>query len=375
MRNRLAKRVFSEFWLGLGGYGLISCLFLLLVLLMGFSTKALADGFVGTSRIFYTLNPSFGSNDSNFSSSQVEENPMYLFDSQTGDVDFGSKSDYVTDIFRMILQVCHQEMAKLGTLDQSDTGYYWAQVLGCLAVPYHESRLTHFRRVLPLANEDGESICSLRMNNGQFLSSNKKLYEIYQTLFKAKGVIKECSNYNLDSSYIQLVGSGDAYSTGIMQVAMNWHPAHVANGDHLQVEATLRYGLNKYLTAMKRLRLGYKKHSCLVRGNGIDYFNLVRSAWSGDYNSGADVKACRYSNPKDAWAANDNNFLADLKGILDGQRDLFPEALVDPEDLKVLKIISESGSQYLKKSIDAQQLEGFRQELKKYITELLGDGN
>jgi hypothetical protein len=343
-------------------------------LLCFLSSESRADKFIDTSRIFYTINPEeFGASGSPFSLEQISSNPMVDVDPTTGAPDSESKSGYITQVFQRILKNCHETMEKIDTLDTSDVGFYWAQVTGCLVVPYHESKLTHFRKILDLVNENDQSICSLRMNNGQFLSGNKVLFGLFLNAFKEKNVVKECSSYEKGSSYIQLVGSSDSYSTGIMQIAMNWHGPHVMAGAHLSMDETLKYGLEKYLKAMNRLRTKVASYPCLKMNKQVNYVNLIRSPWSGDYNAGNDSKSCRYSNPADPWAQNDKSFMSDLNNFL-GTVSLYSDGLTG-EDLAIFQIIQSSMLYYqnlvsnTKKAgaATSSELESHRAALMEYV--------
>lgn len=333
--------------------------------------KSSPDNFVSRANMFFTINPEFGDSGSAFSSAQIKTNPMYEVNTLTDRLDSEKKNAYITTIFRRLLRVCHESMAKLGTINE-DPNQYWAQVAGCLLVPYHESHLTHFRKVTQLNDDQNESICSIRMNNGQFLSKNAKLYNVFRTYFKGANVVKVCSEYSNNEPHIQLVGSSDAYSSGIMQIAMNWHPQHIGPGGHLNINATLQYGLMKYLTAMKRIRLNSFKYSCLNSGNSISYFNLVRSAWSGDFNGGSDAKACRYMNAKDPWASNDKEFLANFNALLgvSGQTTLFDEGLTNAADLKMFRLIQTNMTKIRSQKAAQGELASSQSELLKYVEEL-----
>lgn len=332
MKNQICRRVDS-----ICIFGFVS---FCLVVGLGYESRA-ADRFIENSRIFYTINPTkFGNSGSPFSLDQIASNPMVEVNPSTGTPDPASKEAYINAVFEKIIKNCHASMAKIGTLDTEDVGFYWAQVVGCLVVPYHESKLTHFRKLSDIVNASGESICSLRMNNGQFLSGNSTLFDLFLKTFKAKEVVKECSLNKAGQEYIQLVGSSDAYSTGIMQIAMNWHGPHVMAGGHFNVDETLKYGLEKYLKSMNQLRNKISQYSCLKTNGETDYINLVRSPWSGDYNAGNISKSCRYTIPNDPWAKNDLGFMADLKNVL-GNVSLYSEGLSGNE-LKAFQMIQSS---------------------------------
>ena len=291
--------------------------------------------FLVNNKFFYTLSPTY---------SLPAENPVF----HVGD----TKAEYVKSVFKEILNVCSSFTgltaqdadfnltADQTTLIKNDKNLFWVIMTGCLAIPYHESRLTHFRKVDTLLNPKGKTICSMGMNNGQYLTFNKKLHDLFVSEFQNKGLVTDCSNLIQENEHTQLAGSSDYLSTGMMQVTMNWNKEHIQTGEFLNVRSTLFYGLRKYVRSVVRLYSNFEDHECLVINKQRHYANLVQAAWSGDYNSGNDSKSCRFTDPTDAWAANDDSFKISYDALL--SNDNLYKTNLTGDELKTFNLIVSS---------------------------------
>lgn len=319
-----------------------------LTVLVLVSTPSWAQNkFLGNNKFFYTISPDY---------TLDSENPVYTVGT--------NKAEYVKQVFKEILSVCNS-FAGMAAGDselniasdqaliiKNDRSLYFTVMTGCLAIPYHESRLTQFRKVDTLLNSKGKTICSIGMNNGQYLAFNKKLHDLFVSEFQDKNLVKECSDLTQENAHYQLAGSSDYLSTGLMQVAMNWNKEHVVSGDFLSVRRTLLYGLLKYVKSVRRLYSNYDTYSCLIQDKGRHYPNLIQAAWSGDFNSGNDRKSCRFKNKDDTWAANDNAFKESFDALM-GDENLYKKNLTGNE-LKVFNLIINS----MKKIIDDEKKKG-----------------
>ncbi|MBS1982526.1 MAG: hypothetical protein JST16_00025 [Bdellovibrionales bacterium] len=230
-------------------------------------------------------------------------------------IDPGREAIYVDSLFRILIQAAHTQAAKY--IDANSGTFlndraYFAFLLGALVVPWHESNLTHYRRFSPV-----DTHCAARMNSGTALLRDKTLYDVF--IRNIRPQLPDCSTLPKSADAIQLVGSEDAFSNGIMQVAINFHEDdYVANGTYRSVPATVRYGLKYFFAGYDGVLWNAKQYSCIFASDGktIDYQKLLRGAWAGKYNSGNLASTCRFTNPNSKWATNDKVFLQHLTAIL-----------------------------------------------------------
>lgn len=323
-----------------------------------------ANGFFAVNKFFYTLSPDVHPQTSNNEAMKKKiEGPIY-------NVDTDNKSEYVTGVFKRLVLAAYEIAAPMR---EKDPKLFWSYLTGALIVPFHESRLTQLREHSDLLTPDGKSICSIGMNNGQLLASNKAVYSIFATEMKNKGLVPDCSKLDQKKPHVQIAGSMDILSTGIMQIAMNWHKAHVEKGDHLKVFYTLKYGLDKYFKTVKRIHDNYQKHACLVKAGGRNYEGIVKGAWSGDYNSGNDGQTCRFTNPAHPWAANDVGFKQSFNLVVNGAgKHLYSENLSGAERQIYTLIIQNFKSLNANPNSLGTQNDSFNQ-LKDYISKIACD--
>jgi hypothetical protein len=99
---------------------------------------------------------------------------------------------------------------------------------------------------------------------------------------------------------------GDAnFAHGLLQIDERWHPKMTMNARGEDLTAHLMYGLDMYFQGWEKAA----KASCVRKGNTED---RARAAYAA-YNGGSS-KLCRWKDPKDRWARNDEGFLAKWKG-------------------------------------------------------------
>jgi hypothetical protein len=248
-----------------------------------------------------------------------------------------------------VFQLITEEAVKLSSffLKEGRPQPFWAFLVGALTVPYHESKLQHFR--LPLR----EPFCVDRMNSGSVLSAKSpSLFEIFEKFMKSppEPIAPDCVADEAREKRPQLIGSFDLLSNGIMQINFLAHPDYLSSLDFLDVRRTVRSGLTQYLTGYKTVLADVLKHPCLLslspEGQSVvDYRNLVRGAWAGPYNNGSASRACRFvalDDPRQTtikltdldrkWAAaNDGPFLDDLNDVLDSVNGFFAQNLNSPQ--------------------------------------------
>ena len=258
--------------------------------------------------------------------------------------DQGSKN-YVSDLFHLILDKA-DVMAK-DYRTAGDQKAYWAFLLGALTVPNHEGQLQHFRQV-----SNAYLACRKGLNDkgeADFrAASATDFYRAVFIKFFKRGTdpdMPDCEKFKAAPSAIQLVGSGDLESVGVMQIALYFHlPEYTVPKLYLDVAKTLDYGLKFYKT---KFDTGYRaayKFPCVTRfkkaGEPVNYANLIRFAW-GRYNGGDD-QGCRFESKYAAYAENDRAFFSDLKEIYQRRASSIYERRLRGEDLAALHEIFDS---------------------------------
>lgn len=88
---------------------------------------------------------------------------------------------------------------------------------------------------------------------------------------------------------------------GLMQIDDRWHFDAVTSGKGAHLIHNIMYSLDEYFAAWEKA----VKQSCL--NSPTNWVNRARSAYSA-YNGGSS-KICRWTNPRDTWARNDQGFL------------------------------------------------------------------
>jgi hypothetical protein len=240
------------------------------------------------------------------------------------------KSDafkYVDDLTSLILS----EADRLGSfwLDEGNDEAYVSFLMGALTVPLHESGLQHFRK---LDHERGR--CSEGMNAGAVLrKAGQRAIALFSKVAKSgtAPIVPDCTTFKAADPALQLVGSSDALSTGLMQINYLAHPDYLPNGDFLNVLKTVRTGLTQYLKGFKALVERPDEFTC-VRGahaGEINYANVIRGAWAGAYNSGNVAQSCRFAEASKWSQDNDAPFARDLKSVRDSSRGFYAEHLSD----------------------------------------------
>ncbi len=234
----------------------------------------------------------------------------------------GQENQYVTEIFRELVRGVHRSIER----DFSPSRpAYWAFLLGALAIPYHESRLIHFRE----ARHQRE--CNDDIQRGRAQAKDSVLVQkLEQHLLNDKDTVLEpCSQINIGKDKNkQLIASSNYRSLGLFQINMLWHPVFMRERDYLSVVKTIDYGISLYKNGF--LGSLFDKPSCVhsFASNREEWSKrLVRASWAGWFNSGKQENACRFEKMK----AEDVKFEADLNELLNTNENSFSEHLSGDE--------------------------------------------
>lgn len=241
-----------------------------------------------------------------------------------------NQQDYVTQIFRILVDEgdsLAKDYKMAGAKDSLDAGAYWAFMLASITVPFHESKYQHFRELPQLGN-----LCQQNVNSGTIIQSRlqatkdagktelNRAYNNFKRVFRqgTTEVSPDCNHLEVGDKAIQLVGSSDGLSLGMLQLDMAYHQEYFIDGLFKDVRETAHYGLNFYKTAggsssgFDGLFRNYKRYGCLIQDGTINFTDLVRGAWS-IYNGGTGGSACRFEQSRDL---NDKTFYTHLQTIL-----------------------------------------------------------
>lgn len=109
------------------------------------------------------------------------------------------------------------------------------------------------------------------------------------------------SHYRISSSgRLQMMRGDYGHGHGLFQVDDRWHFNAVVEGKAANMIMNGVYSLDEYYAAW------LKSSSVWCIKSSSDYYNRARAAYSA-YNGGPS-KICRWTNPADTWARNDNGF-------------------------------------------------------------------
>jgi hypothetical protein len=213
-------------------------------------------------------------------------------------------------------------------LEEGNPESYVSFLVGALTVPLHESRLQHYRR---LDREQGR--CVEAMNSGASLAkAGSRAVQLFRSTAKqgAAPIMPDCATFRADEPALQLLGSFDALSTGLMQINYVAHPDYLPNGDFLSIPKTIRRGLEQYMLGFKALVERPDSFDCVkgARDGEIDYAKVIRGAWSGAYNSGNLKQSCRFTSQTNRWArSNDVPFARELGSVIDAKAGFYARRL------------------------------------------------
>jgi hypothetical protein len=195
------------------------------------------------------------------------------------------------------------------------------------------------RRVAQLSNR-----CVERNNTGSRVAAvSASAYSVFKKSMAGGNnpVVGSCQSYDRSASALQLLGSYDALSTGLMQMTMNWHQDHYLSGNYLHARTTLQDGLKYYDIGFRTILRNPSKYPCVLTGRDsgepLNYVTLVRSAWAGNYNGGQMAKSCRFvDTPASPWVrGNDMPFKEGFEDMLNGNDTL--ARMLSGDDLEALR--------------------------------------
>jgi hypothetical protein len=238
--------------------------------------------------------------------------------------------EYMTGIFRILVSEgdsLARDYKMAAATNSLDAGAYWAFMVASITVPFHEGKYQHFRELPRLGD-----LCQQNVNSGSIIQNrlqaakaakNSELhlaYNNFKRIFRQgpTQVSPDCNHLQLGDQAIQLVGSSDGLSLGMLQLNMAYHQEYFDDLLFEDVRETAHYGLNFYKTAggssrgFDGLFHNYHRYGCMIQGGTINFENLVRGAWS-IYNGGSGGNPCRFAVSRDL---NDQTFEIHLRTVL-----------------------------------------------------------
>ena len=191
-----------------------------------------------------------------------------------------------------------------------------------LIVPLQEGLYIQYRNV------EGSDICRDEVNSGELV---EKTGESNSTIFKQyfkdpqRVFFPNCDEIK-SKNVTQIIRGGDGTDLSLMQVSIRWHFADfLANKKYESVEQTVNYGLGHLMNGFNPVYRNLMDYNCIAETNGfifkkikkINYINLIRGIWAGQYNSGSITKTCRFTDPTSPYKHHDKGFEKNLNKILD----------------------------------------------------------
>lgn len=252
-------------------------------------------------KMMYTINPNV-----------VVTGPIFR-----DQADSESKSRYATDLVRTILKIAHTKGAKY--LEAGDTQAYYAILVMALTVPLQEGLYIQYRGV------EGADICRIEANNGDLVKkSGDANYNLFTQYFKATETpfFPNCEEIK-SNNLTQIIRGGDGTDLSIMQVSIRWHfDDFLANKKYESLESTLNYGMDHLMKGFNPVYRNVTDYKCiaesgLFKKKKINFLNLVRGVWAGQYNSGSISKTCRISDSSSPYKHHDKGFEKNMNKILD----------------------------------------------------------
>lgn len=151
-----------------------------------------------------------------------------------------TEGEYVQETFKNLLQQSH-EVAR--DFHSSDNSAYYTFLVLSLAVPHHESQLTHFRLTEPTnCNQANNQLTSLR--RPQVRSKMQVLYRSPKSQ-----IFPNCKAVQKEDQIKQVILSGNKDDVGIMQLNPYFHQETVKPYYYLNMPMSAEYGF-QYLKGM-----------------------------------------------------------------------------------------------------------------------------
>lgn len=250
-------------------------------------------------KMMYTINPN------------IEiEGPVF---SDQGDDQ--AKSKYASDLVRLILKEADAQGRTY--LEAGDSEAYYAILTMALTVPMQEGLYIQFRSV------EGENICREEANNGELVKKiGETHFNIFNQFFKniENPFFPNCEEIKTNK-LTQIIRGGDGTDLSIMQVSIRWHfDDFLANKKYESVKKTLQYGINHLMKGFNPVYRNIENYKCIsesgfFKRKKINYINLIRGIWAGQYNSGSIGKTCRFADGSSAYKHHDKGFLKNLEKV------------------------------------------------------------
>jgi hypothetical protein len=250
-------------------------------------------------KMMYTINPG-----------ATLSGPVYSDQS-----DSATKSKYASDLVRLILKEAHAQAASY--LEANDTQAYYAALVMALTVPMHEGLYIQYRSV------QGDA-CNADANSGELVKkAGETNYSLFNQYFKTpeNPFFPNCEDLGTDQ-LTQIIRGGDGTDLSIMQVSIRWHfDDFLANKKYESVESTLQYGIGHLMKGFNPVYRNVADYKCIsesgfFKKKKINYINLIRGVWAGQYNSGSISKTCRFADSSSPFKGHDRGFEANLNKVL-----------------------------------------------------------
>lgn len=260
-------------------------------------------------KMFYSINPSI-----------KLTGPVYKDDSSVEE-----KNKYGSEIVRLLIKKAHEQGKSY--LEAGDYKAYNAILAMALTVPLQEALYIQFRNV------EGTDACNYEANSGELVKkSSEGNYVLFNQYLKSYPTpfLPDCSEIRGDRM-TQIIRGGDGTDMSLMQVSIRWHgDDFFANKKYENVEQTIEYGIGHLMKGFNAVYRNVKEYKCIASGGGwffkrkpvvINYVNLIRGIWAGQYNSGSITKTCRFDEFNSDYKKHDAGFERNLNKILnfDGQ--------------------------------------------------------
>lgn len=251
-------------------------------------------------RMMYTINPEI-----------TLGGPVYSDQS-----DAATKSKYGSDLVRLILKEADAQAKSY--LEAGDTQAYYAALTLALTVPMQEGLYIQYRSV------EGSGICNTDANSGALVQkSGETNYSLFTQYFKSpeRTFFPNCENIT-SNKLTQIIRGGDGTDLSLMQVSIRWHFADfLANKKYESVQSTLQYGISHLMKGFNPVYRNLDNYKCIAetgifKKKKINYINLVRGIWAGQYNSGSITKTCRFDDSASPYKHHDKGFMKNLDKIL-----------------------------------------------------------
>ena len=264
------------------------------------TTAIAADRNTSLDKMMYTINPAVS-----------VSGPIFRDQS-----DVATKNKYGTELVRLILKEADKQAAPYK--EAGDMKAYYAILTLALTVPLQEGLYIQYRGV------EGD-VCRSDVNNGELLKSGSSAtYDIFNQYFKTEVTpfFPNCEDINTNK-VTQIIRGGDGSDLSVMQVSIRWHfDDFLALKKYESVEATLQYGISHLMKGFNPVYRNLNDYKCLVGGGffkkkkPLNYVDLIRGVWAGQYNSGSITKTCRFSDSSSPFKGHDKGFERNLNKIL-----------------------------------------------------------